>query len=208
MIYKNKRELISAAVRKTNSVLDIGFWGQGITLDNPRWPHNALKKSANEVYGIDLEFDETQFPTPHYIKASAEDFDFPKKFDVIFAGDLIEHLSNPGLFLQSCKRNLAKNGRVIISTPNVFNLFNMASKLTRYEPIVNKDETTYFSFRLLRQLAGKNGFKVISYDYVYDLEYGFKESLKKKVLNVIYRFLTLFTDKFVETLVVTLQAAS
>src|ERR1700740_3597436 len=145
MIYKNKRELIADTVRKTDRVLDIGFWGQGITSDNPRWPHNALKKNAKEVYGLDLDFDEKRFPPPHYLKASAEDFDFPVKFDVIFAGYLIEHLSNPGLFLRSCKRNLAEGGRILVTTPNVFNLFNLASKITHYEPVVNKDETCFFS---------------------------------------------------------------
>lgn len=207
MIYKNKTELLEENIHADDVVLDIGFWGQGITENNPRWPHAILKRQAQDVYGLDLDFDQAKYPEPHYKKVSAEDFDFPVKFTVIFAGDLIEHLSNPGLFLQSCKRNLAPGGRIIITTPNVFNLFNMASKLTRYEPIVNKDETAYFSFRLLRQLAGKNGLEVISFDYVYDLEYGFKESLKKKVLNIIYRFLILFTDKYVETLVVTLTAA-
>lgn len=204
MIYRNKTQLLEKNVRKTDTVLDIGFWGQGIKEDDPKWPHAIIKRCAKDVYGLDLDFDKTRYPEPHYKKVSAEDFDFPVKFDLIFAGDLIEHLSNPGLFLQSCERNLGPGGRIIISTPNVFNLFNMASKLTHYEPIVNKDETAYFSFRLLRQLAGKNGLKVASYDYVYDLEYGFKESLKKRFLNIIYRFLTLFTDKFVETLVVTL----
>lgn len=207
IIYKNKRELITKLVHKEETVLDIGFWGQGSTIDNPEWPHNILRSITNNVCGLDLDFDENKFKSPHYKKVSAENFDFETKFDVIFAGDIIEHLSNPGLFLQSCRRNLKNGGRIIITTPNVFNLFNMASKITHYEPIVNKDETAYFSFKLLRQLMGKNGLKVVAYDYVYDLEYGFKESLKKKFLNVIYKFLTLFTDKFVETLAVTVEIA-
>ena len=61
--------------------------------------------------------------------------------------DLIEHLSNLGLFLDSCARKLKANGRIVITTPNCFNLFDMASKLTKVEPIMNKDETVYFNHR-------------------------------------------------------------
>ena len=119
MNYPNKQKLISENIRNTDVVLDVGFVGQGVTESDPNWVHNLLKKSAKEVYGIDLDFDATQFPEPYYLKQSAESFDFPVKFDVIFAGDLIEHLSNPGLFLDSCKRNLKQGGVVSSSLPRI-----------------------------------------------------------------------------------------
>jgi 2-polyprenyl-3-methyl-5-hydroxy-6-metoxy-1,4-benzoquinol methylase len=147
---------------------------------------------------------------PHperYREGTAEDFDFDVKFDVILVADLIEHLSNLGSFLDSCARNLKANGRIVITTPNCFNLFNIASKITRTEPIMNKDETCYFNHRALRQLLGKHGWKVSEASYLYSLGVEYRESYKKKVLNVIYYLLSKFTPKFVETVVVVAKRA-
>jgi 2-polyprenyl-3-methyl-5-hydroxy-6-metoxy-1,4-benzoquinol methylase len=158
-----------------------------------------------EVYGIDIDFDESQIPAQErhkYQKAAAEEFSFDKKFDVIFAGDLIEHLTNPGLFLENAKRHLSSGGRLIITTPNAFNLFNIAGKITRPEPVVNSDHTFYFNRRTIEVLLNKCGWNVAQFGFMYTLGYEIKESPKKKVLNVVYRIFSYFTPKYYETLVV------
>lgn len=161
-----------------------------------------LKKTAS-VYGLDLEYDETRVPNPsHYKRGTAEDFDFPMKFDAIIAADLIEHLTNPGQLLDACARNLKPDGRLIITTPNCFNPFNLASKITKTEPTMNKDETCYFNHRSLRQLLRKKGWQVLEADYLYTLEVTFRESMRKRLLNVLYWGLSKFTPKFIETVVV------
>ena len=141
IVYKNKRELIENLISSEDIVLDIGFWGQGVTADDKNWPHKLLKNRAKDVYGLDLDFDTTRFDKSKYFKMSAEKFSIPIKFDVIFASDLIEHLSNLGLFLESCSKHLKPSGKLIITTPNCFNLFNIAEKITKYEPTVNSDHT-------------------------------------------------------------------
>src|SRR5205809_7922889 len=99
------------------------------------WVHRLLLGRAKEVYGLDVEFDPSQvakLPHPEqYKKGTAEDFDFDVKFDVILAADLIEHLSNLGSFLAACSRNLKPGSRLLITIPNCFNLFNIASKMTK-----------------------------------------------------------------------------
>lgn len=203
-IYHNKAELIRSSVTAEDTVLDVGFLGQGIRLGEENWPHGLMQKQAKEVFGLDLEIDRSAFPdTTHYIEASAENFSFPgTRFDLVFAGDLIEHLPNPGLFLASVKEHLSANGRLILTTPNAFNLFNLTEKLSKDEPTVNADHTCYFNTKTLRVLLSKCGFDMQEVGYVYTLEYGHKESIKKKVLNVLYRVLSTFTPKFLETLVV------
>jgi len=180
----------------------VGFLGQGIREGDPKWPHTIITSLASEVYGLDLSLPEKYKKYPRYLEASAEAFSFPVKFDGIFAGDLIEHLSNPGLFLQCCKKHLKPGGSLILTTPSAFNLFNLAEKLTKREPTVNPDHTMYFNGKTLKKLLEKNGMAVKEISFLYSLEYAHKESLKKKLLNVVYKLLSLFTDKFVETLVV------
>jgi len=202
MIYKNKSDLLRAHIKSNDIVLDVGFLGQGIKENDQRWPHFIIKKFAKDVYGIDLEISPEYKQNPHYLEASAENFSFPVKFDVIFAGDLIEHLSNPGLFLDCCKKHLKPNGKLILTTPNTFNLFNLTEKLSKREPTVNPDHTFYFNSKTLTKLLEKNGIKKSEVNFLYTLGYEHKESWKKKLLNMLYSFLALFTDKFIETLVI------
>ena len=205
-VYKNKKDLINSLVGKEDVVLDVGFWGQGVKKNKENWVHGLLSDRAKEVYGLDIDFEENALDSPvRYKKASAENFDFENKFDVIFAADLIEHLSNPGMFLQSCARNLKPNGRLIITTPNCFNLFNIAEKFSKNEPTVNKDHTCYFNFKTLKRLLEKNNFITEEPAFLYSLDIGCKESLKKKILNLIYFIFSKFTSKFIETLVVSTQ---
>ncbi len=202
--YHDKRALILATVGKDDVALDVGFWGQGTSIDDPNWPHRFLQDAAKEVYGIDMDFDDARLPGPkeRYVKGNAERFEIPVRFDVVFAGDLIEHLSNMGDFLASVRAHLSPRGRLVLTTPNCFNLFNLTEKLSKYEPTVNSDHTVYFNYKTLGKLLEKNGFEVERFAYVYRLDTHHAESWKKKFLNLVYRFLSLFTDKFMETLVV------
>lgn len=207
MIYRDKGELIRKLIQPEDVVLDIGFYGQGTGPEREDWVHHLLQRRAKEVWGIDLEYDETTFPSSlgRYARANAESFSLGRTFDVIFAGDVIEHLSNPGQFLDAARGHLAPGGRLILTTPNTFNLFNLTEKLTKDEPTVNPDHTFYFNRKTLGVLLGKNGWKVDSVGYLYTLGALHEESWKKKLLNVIYGALAQFTPKFVETLVVVAQ---
>lgn len=203
-VFRNKAELIRATIQKTDKVLDIGFLGQGIQSDSDHWPHAIMRTIAREVFGLDLEIDRKAFPdTTHYHEESAEDFLFSSQtFDVLFAGDIIEHVTNPGLFLSSCERHMNAESRLIITTPNCFNLFNLTEKITKDEPTVNSDHTTYFNHKTLRTLLGKCGFEIQEISYVYSLEYSHSESWKKRILNSLYAILARFTPKYLETLVI------
>ncbi len=200
-VYKNKEELIRGEIGSQDSVLDIGFLGHGVTQDNSNWPHKIVKEQAGEVWGLDLKLTH-EFRKPGYIEASAENFNIGRSFDVVFAGDLIEHLSNPGLFLQCAAQHLNSEGRLIITTPNCFSLFNIAEKFSKYEPTVNSDHTVYFNFKTLSQLLGKNGWVIEKTAYIYSLNVDYKESFKKKFLNLVYRLVSYMSPKFLETIVV------
>lgn len=203
MIYPNKKSLIESLITRKDDVLDVGFWGQGVTIHDPNWVHALLKARASNVYGIDLVFDDAKMqPKDHYQKVSAEQANFGKSFDVVFAGDVIEHLSNPGLFLDACKKLLSKEGRLIITTPNCFNLFNIIEKVKKEEPTVNRDHVAYFNRKTITVLLGRAGLEVKEIGHLYSLGNSHKESFKKKIQNILYRFLSFFTPKFIETLVI------
>jgi 2-polyprenyl-3-methyl-5-hydroxy-6-metoxy-1,4-benzoquinol methylase len=204
-IFANKAALVAALVRPEDRVLDVGFWGQGVSAKDANWPHRLLLDRAREVWGLDLDYDDAALPqgASRYRRASAESFDLGgEKFDLIFAGDLIEHLPNPGLFLGASAAHLAPNGRLVITTPSAFNLFNLLEKVSKREPTTNPDHTCYFNQKTLRQLFAKCGWRVDEVRFVYTLGVKHRESWKKKAQNLLYRALSHFTDKFDETVVV------
>jgi 2-polyprenyl-3-methyl-5-hydroxy-6-metoxy-1,4-benzoquinol methylase len=206
-MYKDKRALIARYVRKGTKVLDVGFAGQAVTADDPVWPHALLKQAGAEVWGLDLELADEYAQDPHYVAADAEAFSLPERFEVIFAGDVIEHLSNPGAFLTRCRAHLAPGGVFLITTPNAFNLFTMSDMLTHREPQVHPEHTMYFTGTTLTRLLTNNGLAVQEIGTLFTQPFRAKpgtrrESMKKRLLNALYRLLSKKTDKFVETLVV------
>ena len=52
------------------------------------------------------------------------DLSLEQTFDLIIAGDIIEHVSNPGLMLDGIKRFCRVGTRIIITTPHAFGLPN------------------------------------------------------------------------------------
>ena len=51
-----------------------------------------------------------------------------KAFDSVLAGELIEHLSEPALFMREARRVLKKGGLLLITTPNRRSLINRLFK--------------------------------------------------------------------------------
>lgn len=201
--YRNKTEFIRSVIKPTDKVLDVGFWGQANTKDMAAWPHRIIESITPNLWGVDLEYDPAALTHPErYQKASAEDFAFEERFDVIIALDLIEHVPNPGRFLECAKHHLAPGGRLVMTTPNAFNLFVLAGKLSRSEPPINSDHVAYYNRPTMFVLLKKCGWRIERFGYLYTLGSLHVESLKKKVLNLVYRLLSLGTEKFYETLVV------
>ncbi len=128
-------------------ILDVGYSVGGI--------HEKFKETfgAENIYGIDIE---TTKDTEHYKKASAEKIPFPKEnFNSIFAGELIEHIENPELFVKESNRVLKTKGIFILTTPNKKSLINRI--FHSYETPIH---ISLFSFPELNELLEKNGFVV------------------------------------------------
>src|SRR3954452_19980146 len=75
------------------------------------------------IVGLDLEaagVEQLRRAGFEAVQGDAQDLPYHAEFDTIVAGELIEHLSNPGMFLASCARALKPGGRLVLSTPNIF----------------------------------------------------------------------------------------
>nr|WP_172632601.1 methyltransferase domain-containing protein [Methanotorris igneus] len=121
-----------------------------------------------------------------------------KKFDVIVAGEIIEHLENPGLFLDKVKEFLKEDGILIITTPNMLSLrFIIRHTLFGQESPFWKnrdDEIRYghvigFSKMLLENLLLRKGYKILEIRYTIKDEYsGVKGNIEKLISKIFPRF--------------------
>lgn len=141
--------------------------------------HFELEKTARELYGFD--FDQKgldilrekggvnlfQTDLEHL-----EDVALDETFDVIIAGEMIEHLSNPGLFLQGIKRFMNDKTDLIITTINAycalrFLIYGLRGKGGTNEP-VHPDHVAYYSYKTLSLILERENLNVKKF-YFYDI---------------------------------------
>ena len=158
------------------NVLDLGCVEHDLFRDNlksGKWLHHKIKQVSKSVVGVDLLnefFPELEESGYNILFGDVEklyevkELD-NKKFDVIVAGDLIEHLFNAGLFIDSIKSFCDKNTEIIITTPNAMAFhFFFPNLMHGIEP--NRDDhTCWYSMRTLCQLFEMKGFSIIEKIY-------------------------------------------
>jgi 2-polyprenyl-3-methyl-5-hydroxy-6-metoxy-1,4-benzoquinol methylase len=149
---------------RDKDVLDIGCVEHDPQAYRSRyWVHKAVGAVAKSILGVDLHEEGVkvlQARGYNVIVADAERFDLRRSFDVIVAGDIIEHLGNLNGFLQCCKRHLRPGGRLLISTPNPWYWRNCVKAALHVEVNNNPEHVIWICPRLLRQLAARHGMEV------------------------------------------------
>ncbi|HXT09034.1 MAG TPA: class I SAM-dependent methyltransferase [Roseiarcus sp.] len=169
-----------------------------------------FRRKAAYVKGIDIleeDVDRARRMGFEVEVGNAEGYTDGSNYDVIFAGELIEHLSNPGAFLRCAYQNLRDDGVLVLSTPNTFSFSRLLRCLARgtNEPPLNEEHTCYFTPRTLEQLVTRWGFRVDRLHYS-DYDYGAAAMpASKTMLLWINRALCRMAPKFSQSFVVELR---
>lgn len=120
--------------------------------------HRAIREVARETVGLDLHAEGVAMLNARgcdVVVGDAENFTFDEPFDVIVAGDIIEHLGSPDGMLRSAVRALRPDGRIIVQTPNPWYWRNVMKAALHVEVPNNPEHTCWFDPRTLRQLAAR-----------------------------------------------------
>lgn len=139
-IYRNN--LIFSYV-KGKEVLDLG------STTNKKNMFDIMKKLAKDLVGVDIR----RSDDPKIVEGNVETVDLNRKFDLIIAGEIIEHLSNPGIFLDNMKKHLKNDGQLLITTPNAKSFAYLFFK-------GNSEHTCWYCRNTLNQLLKRHGFKI------------------------------------------------
>ena len=123
-IVENLKNHFNIKNTKTNSltglkILDIGCGGGLIS--------EPMARLGAEVTGIDASEKNINIAKMHskeskleinYINTSPENFEEFEKYDVILNLEIVEHVSDVKLYIQSCQKLLKKNGIMFTATLN------------------------------------------------------------------------------------------
>lgn len=130
--------------------------------------HQALMKCSESIYGVDLDGTgidvmKRLLKTEELCQGDVERLDVcipNKKFDIILAPEILEHLNNPGLFLRSIGDYMNPNGQLVITVPTAQSIRLFLHALLSREK-VHPDHNCYFSPVTLKHLVETNGLKVV-----------------------------------------------
>ena len=148
-------------------VLDVGCTG---TKADGRIPevsstlHHALKSVCKTLVGVDSDQEGVRLMTDEGFQVICDDIttmDLERTFDLVIAGEVVEHLSNPGLALKNLGKHLNKSGKLVVTTCNPF-YYRQQSKIVRKGRIqVHPEHTAWYDPLTMGVLLNSSGFQII-----------------------------------------------
>ena len=141
--------------------------------------HYELKKVAKTLYGFDFDragleiLKQAGEENLHFADLEKlEEVELDETFDVIIAGEMIEHLSNPGLFLRGIKRFMGEKTNLVITTINAYSgmrffIYGLRGRGGTREP-VHPDHVAYYSYKTLSMVIDRENLEIKDFLF-YDL---------------------------------------
>jgi len=146
------------------NILDIGCGG-GLLCE-------PLKRLGANITGIDASLNNIEAAKLHakgmnldisYLHTSPENLKLQNKFNVILNMEIIEHVSNVGLFMENCSNLIVKNGIMFVATINknlksyMFAIL-AAEYILRWLPIGTHDWNKFLTPLELEKIAAEKNF--------------------------------------------------
>jgi SAM-dependent methyltransferase len=122
--------------------------------------HGRLHGRARSLLGIDISTEGIRtlraLGYDDVSDGDAERLGFTGEFDTVLAGDVLEHLNNPGLFIEGAGRALRPDGELVIAVPCAFTAQTLKTWLRGTEQ-VHRDHVAYYSPKTLAGLCARYG---------------------------------------------------
>lgn len=154
------------ALAEGHDVLDIGVVEHEVSAaQSARWLHRHLAEAARRCVGVDILADEVHKLREHGYDIRVVDViesPLDEQFDVIIAGEIIEHVGAPQALFESVASMLTDDGVFALTTPNPY----MAHRVWRYlrgDFPDSVDHTTMLTASNLVELASRAGLDLVAW---------------------------------------------
>jgi SAM-dependent methyltransferase len=173
-------------------VLHLGCVDEGLTEQKHQAGlllHERLQKNTRDLWGVDVDAEGLRWMQergyPHLYLADIEDLSTVpelegQSFDLILLSEVMEHLDNPGRFLQGARFLFGPETELLITVPNATSLANWLMNWHLKE-LVHPDHNYWFSLHTLTTLLGKFGYQV-TFTAVYS-QYNFRRSISGHLIQ-------------------------
>ena len=129
--------------------------------------HRNLMKVSKKVVGVDMDKGGIQeckeLGIDNILEGNVEHLELvslpESNYDVIVAGEILEHLSNPGMFLEGIKKFFSPHTQMVITTPNALALHRFLLSFLRVES-QHPGHSISFSYTTLTSLLKRHGFSI------------------------------------------------
>ena len=149
-------------------VLDIGVVEHQIDYVNREgWKHRRLKNLAKRIVGIDILKEEVATLSKmgfdvHVVDATS-DADIGERFDVVYIGDVIEHVNDPVKLLRFAARHMRPSGLTIVTTPCPWWWKHLAKVVHHGSFIENVDHITWITPSNALEIINRAGLTLHGY---------------------------------------------
>jgi cyclopropane fatty-acyl-phospholipid synthase-like methyltransferase len=187
------RNSLIADIVKGMSVLDVGCVDHSIVSQSGgSWLHDDIKKSAARLKGLDCEKHavESLNSMGYDIEVGfAEMFELNEKFDVVVAGELIEHIDNPAGFLRCAHNHLKDNGCIVLSTPNALCINYTIQNIMRGREGDHPEHLCIYSPTTLSRLLSRHGFHNTKCYFTGEYKIKTTDSLRSRFERLVWQLL-------------------
>jgi len=158
------------------SVIHLGCCGHLVQIDEHReadiWLHDRILRSSTRCAGIDIDPQSVEYLTNSLGIGNVYRCDIteglPREldgadWDILLAGEILEHVDNPVEFLRKMRERLEGRVReVVISVPNAMSLYCLYKTARHVEPI-NSDHRYSFTPYTLCKVCAMAGLTVTEF---------------------------------------------
>lgn len=145
---------------------DAGF--RGMQERNEAWLHEHLARRATHLLGIDLDDEGVDDARARGFEAYVADCCDPDELaalrvepaQLVIAGEVIEHLDDPGSFLDGLHHLVAPGGQLVVTTPNAAGWLNPLAAVAGYE-INHPDHVATYTWRTLSNQLDRHGWEAM-----------------------------------------------
>jgi SAM-dependent methyltransferase len=173
-------------------VLHLGCVDEGLTEKKHQQGlllHERLQRNTRELWGVDVDAEGLrwlqEYGYTHLYQADIEDLSSVpelkgQSFDLILLTEVMEHLDNPGRFLQEVRFLFGPDTELLITVPNATSLANLMMNWQSKE-LVHPDHNYWFSLHTISALLGKFNYRV-TFTAVYS-QHDFRRSISRHLFQ-------------------------